>query len=168
MENGRYFYYYYLRASGYATHPFEKYFMQVEVNDMSLINWNKDLELGIELIDGQHKMLVEMINELHDSSLEGKSFEKMGDIFTGLLFYAHTHFATEEKLFEKSGYPQRLEHVRQHNDFIMKVSSRFDKMKKGELVLSVDIARYLRDWLINHVMISDKQFLPYIKEIRVE
>jgi hemerythrin len=134
---------------------------------MAFISWNKDLELGIDKVDSQHKMLVDMINELHDSILEGKSYEKMGDILTGLLYYAQTHFATEEQLFEVHRYPERQVHIREHNDFIMKISSRFDKMEKGELVLSVDIARFLRDWLINHVMISDKKFVPYVKEIRV-
>ena len=134
---------------------------------MAFISWNKDLELGIAVVDSQHKMLVDMINELHDSFLEGKSFEKMGDILTGLLFYSQTHFATEEELFDKHGYPEKRAHISEHNEFIMKISSKVDKMKKGESVLSVDIARYLRDWLINHVMISDKKFAPYIKEIQV-
>lgn len=134
---------------------------------MAFVIWNKDLELGIDIVDKQHKMLVDMINELHDSILEGKSYEKMGDIITGLLYYAQTHFATEEDFFNKYNYPERLPHIREHNEFIMKISSRFDKIKKGEFVLSVDIARFLRDWLLNHVMVMDKKFAPYIKDLKV-
>lgn len=134
---------------------------------MPLIMWNKDIEIGVEIVDKQHNMLIDMINEFHDAILAGQSYEKMGDIITGPLYYSQTHFAAEEELFWKYGYPYRQAHVREHNDFIVKISSKFDKLKNGELVLSVDISRFLRDWLLNHVMVSDKKFLPYVKDVEV-
>lgn len=134
---------------------------------MPFIVWNKDIEIGIETVDKQHRMLVDMINEFHDAIIAGQSYEKMGDIITGLLYYAQTHFATEEEFFRKYNYPDRQAHIREHNEFIMNITSKFDKMKKGELVLSVEISKFLRDWLLNHVMSSDKKFAPFIKEIAV-
>lgn len=134
---------------------------------MPFIMWSKDIETGIEIVDKQHKMLIDMINEFHDAIMAGQSSEKMDDIVTGLLYYAQTHFGTEEEFFRKYNYPDRQAHIREHNEFIMNITSKFDKMKKGELVLSVEISKFLRDWLLNHVMSSDRKFAPYIKEIVV-
>jgi hemerythrin len=130
---------------------------------MPFMKWNPDLEIGIREVDEQHKMLVNMINELHDSILDGSDQEKMNDTLTGLLFYAETHFESEENLFDKYGYPEANKHIKEHNDFIMKITDNFEKLKKGNLVLSVDIAKFLKDWLSNHVMIKDKKFKTFLK-----
>lgn len=131
---------------------------------MSFIKWNSDLEIGILIVDDQHRLLVDMINELHESLSSNEDIEKLNDTMTGLLYYTETHFNTEEELFDKYNYPEANEHIKEHNDFIMKVTDRFDKLKKGNLVLSVDIARFLKDWFVNHVMIEDKKLRPFLVE----
>ena len=131
---------------------------------MAFIAWQKDLETGIEKIDKQHMMLVGMINELYDGITNGKSMEKMSDVLTGLMHYAQTHFQTEEALFREKNYPETQQHIKEHNDFIIKVSGLFDKLNKGELVLSVDLSKFLRDWLIKHVMYSDMKYREYLRD----
>ncbi len=131
---------------------------------MSLIKWKPDFETGIKTIDSQHKMLVDMINELYNSILEGKGLNALDDILTGLYHYSEKHFETEENFFEEYDYPDSYDHVQEHQEFIKKVSDIFEKLKKGEVVLSVEITKFLRDWLINHVMGSDQKYAPYLKE----
>ena len=51
---------------------------------MPLISWNAGLSLGIQDIDTQHRKLVDIINQLHDAQLQGRSREVMDKILSAL------------------------------------------------------------------------------------
>ena len=70
----------------------------------------KDLLTGNELIDSEHRELIDRINKLVDSCENGK--EKMTAVKTldFLMDYTEFHFRDEEKLQAESGYPEIENH----------------------------------------------------------
>lgn len=130
---------------------------------MPLIEWTAELSVGIDSIDEQHKKLVNMINALNDAMLTNSSNELLGKIFTGLAAYTQKHFAYEENMFAEYGYTDSIEHKRQHGELIAQVvelKERFIENPQG--TMSVDLMLFLKRWLTNHIMRTDKEYAEFL------
>jgi hemerythrin len=129
---------------------------------MALIQWNAALSVNIAEIDAQHRRLVDMLNELNDAMVQGRGKDVIGKIVTGLANYTATHFATEEKYFDRHGYPASVAHKQEHRDFTAKVAEFKKGFDEGRLGLSVSVMNFLGDWLRNHIKGSDKDYGPFL------
>jgi hemerythrin-like metal-binding protein len=130
---------------------------------MSLIEWNAELSVGIDSIDEQHKKLVNMINALNDAMLSGSSNDLLGKIFTGLAAYTQKHFAYEENMFAEYGYVDSQEHKQQHTALIaqmIELKERFIENPEG--TISEDLMLFLKRWLTNHIMRTDKEYSEFL------
>ena len=128
---------------------------------MALLNWENDFSVNVKEIDNQHKKIVNIINELYDAMLEGKSREVLSKTLSDLAEYTQYHFAFEEKYFEEFGYPKKEEHIKQHRNLVDKVLKFKSKYEEGAIFISIDIMEFLREWLKNHIAGSDKEYGPY-------
>ncbi len=131
---------------------------------MPLIQWNDSLGVNIAEIDGQHQRLVQMINDLDDAMRRGKGNDTLGKILNGLIDYTATHFRTEEKYFDRFGYPEADSHKREHSEFVKKVSEFKEGFENGELGLSIQVMNFLCDWLQNHITGADRKYAPFLIE----
>tara|TARA_R110002050_G_scaffold149837_1_gene276484 strand:- start:18 stop:428 length:411 start_codon:yes stop_codon:yes gene_type:complete len=130
---------------------------------MPLIEWSNELSVGIKSIDEQHKKLVNMINALHDAKLTGGSNELLGKIFTGLTTYTQKHFTYEENMFAEYGYSNAEEHKKQHNDLIAQVIELKNKfIGNPQGTISDDLILFLKRWLTNHIMRTDKEYTDFL------
>ncbi len=130
---------------------------------MPLIEWSSELSVGIDSIDEQHKKLVNMINALNDAQLTGSSNELLGKIFTGLAAYTQKHFTYEENMFAEHGYSDSQEHKRQHNELISQVVELKEKfMENPQGTINADLMQFLKRWLTNHIMRTDKEYAEFL------
>jgi hemerythrin len=129
---------------------------------MAQIQWDSRLALNVPEIDTQHQKLVAMINDLNAAMQQGKGKEAIGSILDGLVSYTQFHFSGEEKLFDQAGFPGSAAHKLEHVDFVKKVGAFKDDHTKGKLCLSIEIMTYLSDWLIKHIQVTDKKYVPYV------
>ena len=129
---------------------------------MPLITWNDELSVNIKEIDEQHKKWISMLNDLHEAMRIGKGSEKLDDIFDGLVEYTKVHFATEEELLRSNGYPFYSGHKKIHDDMINEVELLQLRHKSGEVALSIDVMNFLKNWLSEHIMMTDKNYGPYL------
>lgn len=128
---------------------------------MSLIKWTDDYLMNVAVIDAQHKRLVELINEFHETVVLGKDKAGMGRLFTGLIEFTQSHFATEEQLFASTGYPDAEIHARQHQDLVRQVLELKQRHDAGRLILSIEVHNFLKKWLIEHLLGSDKRYVAH-------
>jgi len=124
------------------------------------IVWTSDLDTGIKVIDGQHKRIVDYINELHDAKDELDK-GKVGDIIGELVDYTVSHFSFEESLMEQAGYPFLGPHKKIHELFVKKVNSFVERFKNGEDVVD-DVLVMLQKWLINHIKNEDGDYIEVV------
>ncbi len=129
---------------------------------MALMTWSDNLSVNIKEIDDQHKKLVGMLNELHDSMKEGKGAAMTGSVLTGLIKYVSTHFATEEKYMKQYSYPEFLNHKAEHDALTKQALDLHKQFQEGKPVLTSELLRFLRDWLSNHILGTDKKYGPYL------
>lgn len=125
---------------------------------MSLITWNDTMSVKVQEIDLQHQKLIKLINELNDAMHTGKGQDVLGKLIAGLANYAVMHFATEERLFKQHGYTDSVAHVAEHRKFVDDVSAFKKGFDEGKQGLSIQVLRFLSDWLRKHIMGTDMKY----------
>ncbi len=131
---------------------------------MSLIEWSDSLSVNVAEIDRQHKKLVSMLNFLHDAMKTRKTGDVLGKTIADLITYAAKHFETEENYFAKYNYPDAAAHKKEHDDFVKEVTDFKKGYDEGRMMLSIDILRFLKDWLSNHINGTDKKYTAFFNE----
>jgi len=124
---------------------------------VTYVKWDDSLLTGIPEVDHQHKRLIEILNELYAAMHQGRSSEILDKILEELVSYTHYHFRTEEQLMEQHKYAEMAFHKLQHERFIAKVNEFLDKKSKGQVGLGLEIANFLKEWLLNHIKGTDKK-----------
>jgi len=128
--------------------------------------WDDAFSVGFELIDNQHKELVRMTNELFNGCKRGSTAADIAFIKTirSAVEYAKTHFATEEKYMTQVDYPDYAEHKGEHESFGVTVVQAVKEFEAGKSD-PLELARFLKQWLLNHIAKSDKKYAPYLAGI---
>lgn len=129
---------------------------------MPLIDWSQDLSVGIQSIDDQHKKLINMINALHDAMSQNQGDAVMGKIFEGLAGYTQKHFAYEEELFAKHGFPGSDAHKKEHEALISQVAELKKQFDYGQAVITMDLMQFLKGWLNDHIKGTDKKYTDFL------
>lgn len=128
---------------------------------MAYIEWNESLETGIEVIDNQHKRIVDYINHLEDTRAN-HSMEEVGEVLDELVDYTLSHFTFEESLMEEAGYPFIKAHKRVHELFIRRVSDYMQRFKMGDDITE-ELHNTLKAWLINHIRNDDNDYSEIVR-----
>jgi hemerythrin len=127
---------------------------------MSLIIWIDKYSTGFKDIDAQHKKLVNLINSLFDAIGQKNRKTLLNQAFTELVNYAVYHFDLEEKLMIQYKYPDYANHKKEHLLFVEKVNKYLADFDKGDDKVLLKIINFLKDWLLQHIMGTDKQYIP--------
>ncbi|MEI6558307.1 MAG: bacteriohemerythrin [Rhodospirillaceae bacterium] len=129
----------------------------------SLICWSDEMSVGDADIDNDHQMLIDLINQLAtaDACNDRASAEFVID---ELIQYTMQHFAREEDLLERLGYPDLAAHMGCHISLsrqVLALRERFFNGFSGRL--SGDILDFLSTWLSNHILREDLRYAPLIR-----
>ena len=127
------------------------------------MEWSEKLEISVPEIDEQHKILVSYLNRLHDAVETDKGTEVVGPILAGLVNYTVYHFFAEEHLMEKNGYPEYEQHRKEHLALTEKTMDFFTRYHEGAYDIGDPLFGFLREWLTNHIMISDLKLAFFMK-----
>lgn len=123
------------------------------------INWNKNLETGIQIVDSQHRSLVEKLNQFFEACIQKRGKDELMGMMKFLENYVVFHFRTEEDIMERNKFSGYLTHKAMHDEFIkefVKIKGRFEK-EGITLELANDTMKFLTNWLIEHISKIDKQ-----------
>lgn len=131
------------------------------------ILFDDSLRTGNELIDTQHQELIARVNKLTEECKPGTEKTVAAQTLGFLMDYTNQHFADEEKLQADHSYPLLDAHKEQHASFVKAVSELEDMLveEEGPSEAFVEAVRKnVVDWLLNHIMVWDKQVAQYVKE----
>ena len=119
--------------------------------------WKPEYSVGDDHLDDQHKGLIELIDMLENES-------RMGEVLERLEVYVDEHFRDEERILENSSYPDIAAHKQQHKAFEewLAVSRRAFREPEVASMLRDSIRAYLKSWLVNHIMVSDKDYSSWL------
>ncbi|ALL00431.1 hypothetical protein Pyrde_0381 [Pyrodictium delaneyi] len=128
-----------------------------------LYQWSPKMTVYVKGIDLQHRQLVRAVNNLYLSLLSGKPRSVLQGILDFLAEYTVFHFRSEERFFEKHGYPRAEQHRLEHRKFVERIEDFRMKYRTGEARLNIDMLMFLADWIRGHIMKSDKDYGEWLK-----
>ncbi|EKD82906.1 MAG: hypothetical protein ACD_39C01014G0001 [uncultured bacterium] len=127
------------------------------------IKWGKELMIGINKIDSQHRRLVILANDLHHALREGQASSALQPILEELADYTRTHFSYEEQLMQQSGYPDFTSHKAAHTKLIQKLEDIFQGFKANRSGIGIETFNFIKDWLTSHIMRTDKKYVSHLQ-----
>ncbi len=133
---------------------------------MAAIQWRDSYALGVKEIDDQHKQLFDAVDKLFSACSQGKGKEEVGNTLKFLEDYTRVHFADEQQIHIKHNYPERENHKKIHENFLMtfeNLKKEFEEKGAGILFVST-VNKLFLDWLIKHIGSMDKAFATFLKE----
>ncbi len=133
---------------------------------MSLFQWNDNFSVGNSEIDAQHKKLFQLAARFHSAMTKGQGKQSLQQILTDLIEYTKYHFASEETAMQRSSYPEYPEHKAEHDALTRKVVQFRDDVAADRAVITIDVLKFLNDWLIHHIGQMDKKIRDYLRHQR--
>lgn len=131
---------------------------------MALFEWNDSYSVKVGLFDGHHKKLVGMINELHQAMMSRQASAVIEKILDSLVDYTKYHFTEEEKLMKQHGYPGYEQQKKEHENLVSRVVEIQDKLKKGSMSVTLETMAFLKSWLSDHILVSDKKYSQFFAD----
>lgn len=128
---------------------------------MEPLMWKAEYNLGIEIIDNQHKRIMQIINNLQNSVAVENGSKIIAFILDDLLEYTYYHFETEEGLLNKSDN-SFIAHKITHDEIINVIISLKDSLIEEKQTLTEDKVEYFRNWWLKHILEGDKSELKHV------
>ncbi|MDR3750919.1 MAG: bacteriohemerythrin [Terracidiphilus sp.] len=131
---------------------------------MALMTWSEKYSVGVRALDEQHTGLIQTLNDLHTAMLKGQGQSLTAPMLRKLVEYTQKHFAAEESMLASTRYPGLAGHRDKHRELSKQVEDYVARFEKGEITLNLSLMDFLRDWLINHIQKTDKEYGPWLNE----
>ena len=131
-----------------------------------LFKWTDTLATGIEIVDNQHKELINLTNELFRACMRGGDVldivfkETMGKVVE----YVRFHFGFEQGMLQRVKFPNYTEHKGEHDKFIKTVLEETKNYSEGRSFVPNKFVRYLKDWIVSHIAYTDKIYAAYVHD----
>lgn len=129
---------------------------------MPLIKWRDSYSVGVEQFDNEHRKLVELINRMFVIVKNKDDIAAVSDIVARLIDYTEFHFTSEEAAMKDAGFPDFAAHKQLHARLTKEISAFQQKILSEESTVGPEFYRFLRDWLLGHIIEEDKQYTPYM------
>ena len=135
-----------------------------------MIVWSDKLRIDDGVIDNDHKYLIELSNEFVKNGRQFDSKDQAQKLINNLLYYTSTHFRREEKIQKQIGFPNIIEHKNEHLELENKLRKINDMIRDAESsdlnLISIEVTKLFRKWLIKHILKHDMLMREYAEEIR--
>jgi hemerythrin len=133
---------------------------------MTKIAWDESLSVNVDLIDEQHKMLIQKLADLSEAFTKGLEQNKIMQTLEFMMDYTDFHFSAEEKVMAEQEYPGLEEQKQQHEEFRMTLNNILEDYKEEgtTTAIAAEINDFLHNWLIDHIKGSDSKLGIYLNE----
>jgi hemerythrin len=130
--------------------------------------WDKNFETGLEDVDHQHRVLVDLINRFGDqlTQVERVSSSDLEAVLGELAAYARYHFQEEEGMMLRIGLdPRYLEHHFQlHANFLQEVR-RMHESLMSQINTTEPLLKFLIYWLAFHILGIDQSMARQVRAV---
>lgn len=139
-----------------------------KASQVKTYDFTPELETGNELIDSEHKELIDAINNLLLACGEGKGRGEICKTLEFLNDYIAYHFSDEEKLQRQYGYPDYENHKRYHEEYKRIVAGILNEFEQGGATVALvsKTNQAIAGWLLNHIKKEDVKVAAHIRSKR--
>ena len=128
------------------------------------IVWKPEYNIGIPIIDEQHRGIVSTINSLYYGMHNNYIKEMLASIVGMMYDYTHIHFHIEEDFLEKIYFPNAKKHRELHQELTYQLA----KMGRDSMLEkdSLKFLDFLKKWWINHICCEDLIFKNHVLSLQ--
>jgi hemerythrin len=130
---------------------------------MGMLAWEEGYKIGYPEMDAEHLILFALLNQLDININDDMAAACVSDILAALSSYIDFHFRNEEEVMRKANYPGIEGHIATHRRFVTEIdvlaqaSIQCDPQK-----CALKIRSFVLDWLLNHILESDAEYVRHI------
>lgn len=125
--------------------------------------WEEKFNVGVEKFDNQHKQMLSKINEIHDEIHGSNERKTLTNLLTELITLTEKHFSDEEADLKDKDYPDLLEHIDEHRNLIIEITSLKELYRSDQLILDDEVIGFLANWLSVHTVEIDSGYTHLFK-----
>ncbi len=137
--------------------------MHPPLNPQGLIPFDDRLTVDIAVIDAQHRQLVDAINALHVSIREKRDPSAIAQTLAALDRYMNEHFTTEETFMARFNFIGLPTHREEHRLFAARLEEYKKQFAADPTAQGWQLFAFLEDWLVSHVINTDRLYVPCFK-----
>ena len=124
------------------------------------IVWKPEYNLGIPIIDEQHRGIVTTINSLHFGMQNQHAGDMLAPVIDMMYDYTHIHFQLEEHFLEQIDFPDAKRHHGLHRELSRQLTA--EGRRSALYKDSYQFMEFLKKWWIDHICGEDLQFRNYL------
>ncbi len=79
-----------------------------------------------------------------------------------MIVYTDKHFEYEENLLKTYNYPGYQEQKDQHVELFRQVEELNERFQSSRTSMSIEMMKFLKGWLIDHINGTDKQYTEFL------
>jgi diguanylate cyclase (GGDEF)-like protein/hemerythrin-like metal-binding protein len=135
---------------------------QADPAGIPFLPWNPAHDVGVDVIDAQHRGLVDLVNKLGEDLKAGRNRDAVLATLAALVTFTVKHFATEERLMaEHAGWPLAAQHAQEHRKLVDDVTSLTVHVDVKSMTLTM---RFLQEWLLRHIAAMDRPLAEWLRQ----
>ena len=127
---------------------------------LPLIIWTAAYDVGIEMIDKQHRQLAGHVNDFASSLRRGDDPVVISNKLSAMFSYTQYHFESEERLMAAYGFADAAAHLDIHAHLLDDLRSFSVGCDTRSLSLTT---RFLQEWLLRHIDSADRTLATALK-----
>ncbi len=124
--------------------------------------WRPEYSVNIAELDSQHQYLFYLIRNLELAIAAGRGDEITEAALDNVVNYTMHHFATEEGLMQRHGFPGTAAHRIAHNSLTLEVSRLQKELAAGKEGAAESLLRFLHQWLEEHLLTRDREYVEFL------
>ena len=125
------------------------------------IEWSDAMSVGSDELDHDHQRLIEIINRLWMADSMGNR-QIIEFVLDDLVNYTEFHFAHEEGLLAKVGFPDMDRHIKIHRSICCRLEEfRWEYFQGMRDELRRVLLEFVTAWLNKHILEEDMQYSSY-------
>lgn len=129
----------------------------------SELTWKDSFNSGHPLIDGQHRGLFAVANELLAAANAARPREEIMAIAHRLMDDIVRHFRDEEDFLARIGFVELDPHSAEHSRLVSKGRTLLEAFGNDQLELAELFQFFAYDIVTRHMLGSDRRFFPHVR-----
>jgi hemerythrin len=122
---------------------------------MSLLEWRDEFRIGIAEVDHDHRMLIALINSLHERCVDSQEGAGIGQFLGELHAQITAHFALEEKVMRSRRYEGLADHKQDHERLLDEIREIMDRYELHGRYDARALGTALEEWFGEHFRTRD-------------
>ncbi len=127
----------------------------------AIVDSEHGAEPGINQIDEYHLCLIGLLDNINGYLFEDTE-NSLDRPLAELFDYTVQHFSNEDHLMEINDYPEKREHAKEHDMFTRQVAKFQQDMIDGNSMLAMEMVRFLKNWLLDHIQNCDRNYFKFM------